>query len=125
LKQAKWSDISFTLQDSDGPVQIKCHRALLSTRCDKFKAMFSSGLLESRLASIDLPDISLDAFNAMLYYIYTDKSAISGSDPIAANVGVETLTDYTFIRQVKMLASFFHWLRSTSYNDSSIFARNT
>lgn len=46
------------------------HRAVLAARSPVFRSMFSHDLKEKELSTIDIPDMSIDACQAFLSYIY-------------------------------------------------------
>lgn len=48
------------------------HRAILSARSSYFESMFCSGMRESTQADIKIPDVSGEAFEAVLVFIYTN-----------------------------------------------------
>jgi len=62
-------DVTFVVDDQ----KIYAHRAILAARCEKFRAMFSSGMQESNTVgkSIEMNDADYDSFKSMLYFIYT------------------------------------------------------
>ncbi|KAJ4725407.1 BTB/POZ domain-containing protein [Melia azedarach] len=53
---------------SDG--SIGAHRAVLAARSPVFQSMFSHDLKEKELSTINIPDMSIDACQAFLRYIY-------------------------------------------------------
>ncbi|GJN03873.1 hypothetical protein PR202_ga21364 [Eleusine coracana subsp. coracana] len=59
-----------TINAADG--SIRAHRAILSTRSPVFRSMFSHDLKEKELSTVDISDMSLDACQAFLNYIYGD-----------------------------------------------------
>ena len=63
-------DCAFTVEGST----VKCHRAVLSARCQYFRTMFSGPWREVAPSSttIPLPDVSLAAFLAVLRHLYSD-----------------------------------------------------
>lgn len=48
----------------------EAHRAILAARSPVFRSMFSHNLKEKELSTIDIPDMSIDACQAFLSYIY-------------------------------------------------------
>ncbi|XP_034254976.1 rho-related BTB domain-containing protein 1 isoform X3 [Thrips palmi] len=73
LGHGLFSDVIFQLDDGLYPV----HRALLMSRCDMFKAMFSGDFRESSAKVIMFPGVAQDTFIQLLVYLYTDD--ISGT----------------------------------------------
>lgn len=57
-----------TINASDG--SIAAHRAVLATRSPVFHSMFSHNLKEKELSTIDISDMSIEACQALLNYIY-------------------------------------------------------
>lgn len=57
-----------TINASDG--SITAHRAILATRSPVFHSMFSHNLKEKELSTIDISDMSIEACQALLNYIY-------------------------------------------------------
>jgi len=70
------SDISFII---DGQ-ETKAHKLILSARSPVFSAMFNSEMKEKILDRIDFSDISLNIFNALLRFIYTDRVQLTDSN---------------------------------------------
>jgi len=64
-----FSDISFII----GQKKIRAHRVILASRCPMFKAMFTSGLQESREKEIPIENVSYETFKEMLVYLYTNE----------------------------------------------------
>jgi N-acetylneuraminic acid mutarotase len=52
---------------------IGAHKGILYTRCPHFKIMFDSGMMESHLKEITIPQEKFSIFNDMIRYLYTDK----------------------------------------------------
>ena len=59
-----------------GDIHIQCHRNVLAVSSDCFKAMFRSGLEESRSASVQLT-IEPDILTTVIDYIYTGEIALT------------------------------------------------
>lgn len=68
LGHGLFSDVIFQLDDGLYPV----HRALLMSRCDMFKAMFSGDFRESSAKVIMFPGVAQDVFVQLLVYLYID-----------------------------------------------------
>ncbi|XP_050237729.1 BTB/POZ domain-containing protein At1g55760 [Mercurialis annua] len=66
LKESIHTDI--TINASDG--SIGAHRAVLSSRSPVFSSMFAHDLKEKELSTINISDMSLEACQAFLNYIY-------------------------------------------------------
>ncbi|ETV97749.1 hypothetical protein, variant 4 [Aphanomyces invadans] len=63
------SDVQFRV---DGQL-IYGHRCILMARCEPLEIMLNGPMRERSQAEIDIPELSHDAFLAMLHFIYTDK----------------------------------------------------
>ncbi|XP_010252987.1 PREDICTED: BTB/POZ domain-containing protein At1g55760-like [Nelumbo nucifera] len=66
LSESIHTDI--TINASNG--SIVAHRAVLATRSPVFRSMFSHDLKEKELSTIDITDMSIEACQAFLNYIY-------------------------------------------------------
>ncbi|GAM26920.1 hypothetical protein SAMD00019534_100950 [Acytostelium subglobosum LB1] len=64
-----FSDISFVL--SDGSI-LPSHKNVLSSRCQRFKAMFQGSMKESQESELKVEEHSPAVFRKMIEYIYTD-----------------------------------------------------
>lgn len=69
IDNADFSDVTFLI---DGRA-VHSHRAILAARSDHFRAMFSSGMRESREHEIRLQHMRVPVFLALLEYIYVDS----------------------------------------------------
>nr|CDS33495.1 BTB (POZ) domain containing 9 [Hymenolepis microstoma] len=76
LKTKDYSDITLVVGDAQFP----CHRVILASRCEYFRALLFGGLAETHSSSIRLNGISSTAFYYILEYIYTGKLDISGAN---------------------------------------------
>ena len=52
---------------------IHCHRAILACQCERFRALLSAGMRESRDNEIVISDWTHDAYLALLTYVYTGR----------------------------------------------------
>ncbi|MQM15467.1 hypothetical protein Taro_048415 [Colocasia esculenta] len=57
-----------TINATDG--SIGAHRAVLAARSPVFRSMFSHNLREKELSAVDIPDMSVEACQAFLNYVY-------------------------------------------------------
>jgi len=71
-----FSDVVFKI----GRQKIKAHRAVLSSRCPVFKAMFNSEMRESKEKEVPLEDLKAEPFQQMLRYMYTNECDTKNSD---------------------------------------------
>ncbi|KZV56335.1 BTB/POZ domain-containing protein [Dorcoceras hygrometricum] len=67
LSESIHTDI--TIHASDGKT-IEAHRAVLASRSPVFRSMFSHDLREKQLSSVNICDMSIEACQAFLNYIY-------------------------------------------------------
>ena len=63
-----FSDVTFEM--SDGAL-FYGHKIILSQRSSHFNGMFCSGLLESNLSSVQIPDVNSSVFLKLLEFIYS------------------------------------------------------
>jgi RCC1 and BTB domain-containing protein len=68
IDREEFSDVKFIVEGR----AIHCHRAVLAARSDHFRAMFTSGMRESRADEIELRHMRVPVFLALLEYIYVD-----------------------------------------------------
>ncbi|KAJ0406517.1 hypothetical protein P43SY_001448 [Pythium insidiosum] len=69
IDNPEFADVKFIVEGR----AIHCHRAILAARSDHFRAMFSSGMRESRESEIPLTHLRVPVFLALLEYIYVDS----------------------------------------------------
>jgi len=69
------SDVVFKIQDKTIPV----HKKVLIRKCQFFANLFNSGMMESRLETIDIDDYEYDTFKEFLRYLYCDKINVNVS----------------------------------------------
>lgn len=50
-------------------------RFILTSRCPYFKRLFSSGMKDARMTQLQLNEVSGEALNVILHYLYTDRLA--------------------------------------------------
>jgi len=70
VNNSEFADVCFILEDER---RVYAHRAILAARSAHFRAMFTSGMKESREKEIKISDTRHDVFLALMYFIYTDK----------------------------------------------------
>jgi speckle-type POZ protein len=63
----KYADFVFKVNN----VRIPAHRVILAARSPVFAAMFQNDMLENRTNEAEITDVTLDAFKALLRFIYT------------------------------------------------------
>jgi N-acetylneuraminic acid mutarotase len=69
IDNPEFSDIKIIVQGK----YIHCHRAILACQCERFRALLSAGMKESRENEIIIDDWSYEAYYALITYIYTGK----------------------------------------------------
>uniref|UniRef100_A0A7E4VHV0 BTB domain-containing protein n=1 Tax=Panagrellus redivivus TaxID=6233 RepID=A0A7E4VHV0_PANRE len=84
----QFADVTIVI---DG-VEIPAHRMILSQRCPYFKAMFASGMIESKSKRIELRETPINGFKSVLKWIYT---------------GVSEFTDLSTALEILRLASMY------------------
>ena len=78
---------------------IRAHRLVLSIASDRFRAMFSSGFVESSMRDINVEECSYTVFKLMMEYIYSgDTPSVlrpgSQTDPMLAAALLEVADQY-------------------------------
>ncbi|KAJ3677558.1 hypothetical protein LUZ60_003282 [Juncus effusus] len=66
LTQQIQTDITITLSEGS----LAAHRAVLATRSPVFHSMFSHNLKEKELSIVNIPDMSIESFQAFLNFVY-------------------------------------------------------
>lgn len=80
LKSTQYHDVEFLLNDAQGNQNtITANRAMLSAASEVFAGMLNNGMRESTLSSIPLPDVTYDAFAALIGHIYSDVKVFDPS----------------------------------------------
>jgi len=74
LNDPSFSDVIFIVEGK----RIAARKAILSILSEKFRAMFASGMLESRANEIEVPDVSYSVFYSILEYLYTGRVQFGG-----------------------------------------------
>lgn len=93
INNSEFSDVTFVLEGKP----IYAHRALLAARSEHFRAMFSSGMKESRDGDVSLPGVQYSTFLALLEYVYTDHAEV---EPVDA-IGLFVLADRFMMERLK------------------------
>ncbi|CAH2040185.1 unnamed protein product, partial [Iphiclides podalirius] len=79
LQSGQWSDCTFLVGTEPHQVVIAGHKLILAMSSPVFEAMFYGGMAE-RNDPIPILDVQIDAFKALLEYIYTGNINISSFD---------------------------------------------
>jgi len=69
LEEPTMPDICFIL----GETRIMAHKCMLASRCDRFRAMFASRMIEATSPTIKIENHTPECFRALLHYLYTDQ----------------------------------------------------
>ncbi|CAG9567556.1 unnamed protein product [Danaus chrysippus] len=79
LQTGQWSDCTFLVGNEPNQVVVVGHKLILAMASPVFEAMFYGGMAE-RNEPIPIVDVQIDAFKALLEYIYTGNINISSFD---------------------------------------------
>ncbi|CAH0726337.1 unnamed protein product, partial [Brenthis ino] len=79
LQTGQWSDCTFLVGTEPNQVVLVGHKLILAMASPVFEAMFYGGMAE-RNEPIPIVDVQIDAFKALLEYIYTGNINISSFD---------------------------------------------
>ncbi|XP_034825300.1 uncharacterized protein [Maniola hyperantus] len=79
LQTGQWSDCNFLVGTEPNQVVLAGHKLILAMASPVFEAMFYGGMAE-RNEPIPIVDVQIDAFKALLEYIYTGNINISSFD---------------------------------------------
>lgn len=99
LIDGSYSDITFKIQDCE----FKCHKCILSSRCEYFARMFSGRWMENTQEIVELKDLSPITFRYILSYIYSNKIEVSRDVDITE---VLYIADMYGINGIKAAVSF-------------------
>lgn len=101
INNDEFSDVVFIVEGQ----AIHAHRAILSARSEHFRAMFASGMRESREETIHLQQLRLPVFLALLEFMYADN--VTGNPHIA--IELYAAADlYTLDRLKKICEALVH-----------------
>uniref|UniRef100_A0A7E4ZR90 BTB domain-containing protein n=1 Tax=Panagrellus redivivus TaxID=6233 RepID=A0A7E4ZR90_PANRE len=73
-----FSDITIVIEG----FKLPAHRNILAQRCEYFKTMFKSGMLESTSKCIKISETPLNGFKIVLKWIYTSNISVSSIDGV-------------------------------------------
>jgi hypothetical protein len=94
------SDITLVIEDK----KIFCHKLILSMYCEKFSAMFSSELKESKKFQINIKNTKFKCFELVLKHLYffdVDKLIENGQWNLLDFLEILKLSDEYFIEDLK------------------------
>jgi BTB/POZ domain-containing protein 9 len=69
LENSELKDVYFSVEDK----KIPAHKIIISLRNDFFKALLTSGMIESQQSEIALNDLQISSINVLLGYLYCGK----------------------------------------------------
>lgn len=69
LESGQFADVTFVIGDQ----RMKGHKAILASRSNFFKNMFTVGMRECEEQVVTVQDIGLQTFQKLLEFIYTDQ----------------------------------------------------
>lgn len=69
LSSGMYADVTFHVKDE----MFSAHKLILMARCDYFRTMFTSEMVEAHSDVVVIPDVCATAFRVFLKYVYTDK----------------------------------------------------
>jgi hypothetical protein len=64
----------------EASVSIQCHKVVLASFSNYFKAMFSSNLIETQTNRVYLPNVEINALNAVITYAYSGSISFNTSN---------------------------------------------
>lgn len=107
LNDELFSDVTFVCEDG---VKIKAHKAILASRCEVFRNMLTSGMIESRNNDtqddehgsrvIKITDTPSSTFKSIINYIYTDQPEFEDLQMVVNSLIVSD--KYALVRLKKM-----------------------
>jgi len=78
--ESHFPDVTFVLENEE---RIHCHKSLLSVRCSVLATMFGGSFVEGQpgtVSVVPIEDISPEAFQSFIDYLYTDEVDFSSTD---------------------------------------------
>ena len=75
------TDVDLTVGDES----ISAHRVVLATVSRHFRALFGSGMAESKSHAIELQDVSFAALKVIVDFAYSGKVVLAGSTVVAVS----------------------------------------
>uniref|UniRef100_A0A914H2C5 BTB domain-containing protein n=1 Tax=Globodera rostochiensis TaxID=31243 RepID=A0A914H2C5_GLORO len=119
LNTGNGADVHFLVGEGDEKELLPAHKALLGTASDVFEAMFrfdaqnapaaaaAAGTVPSEVIEpVEVPDVEVGAFKAILAFIYADDlRALNGDNAIAVLYAAKK---YDVAGLVKFLCELFH-----------------
>ncbi|XP_056284403.1 kelch-like protein 6 isoform X1 [Pseudoliparis swirei] len=93
------TDVVLCVQGHDFP----CHRAILAAASQYFRAMFCSGLKESREERVEIKGLDSETMHSLLEYTYTSRALLTNSN---VQRTLEAASQFQFLRVVDACADF-------------------
>mmetsp|Transcript_207 Transcript_207/g.706 ORF Transcript_207/g.706 Transcript_207/m.706 type:complete len:714 (+) Transcript_207:176-2317(+) len=101
IDNESFHDVTFVLQ---GGETVRAHKAILSARCERFRGMFTSGMVESKYqAAIEVPTVRKPAFLSLMHWLYTGRLDSGGTDQA---IQMLQLADEYLVEDLKVHCSF-------------------
>ena len=67
IDDEQFHDVTFVLKDG---ATVRAHKVILASRCERFRGMFSSGMVESEYqAAIHIPNVKKKTFVSLLHWV--------------------------------------------------------
>jgi hypothetical protein len=107
LNSDDFKDVTFVFP-KEGNKRIGAHKLILMARCPYFKAMFHSGLAESKQDTIILNEVTYSAFASLIEFLYTGATTTNNPTvlfELAHQYNVESLKEYCQYEIVNSLPS--------------------
>lgn len=105
LNNPELSDIVFLLKTQNGePKKLFAHKLILCQRCEYFKVMFSSGMMEATENQVIIDDISYEVFLSLMRYIYCGKLSFRDEDAIYL---LAAMNQFGLSEAKKMMKDYF------------------
>jgi hypothetical protein len=78
-----YADVTFQIENKE----FYAHKVVLACMSEHFRAMFKSGMKESREAVIDVPNVSYKSFSTLMQYFYSGKLNLDKGDSAEEKLG--------------------------------------
>jgi hypothetical protein len=100
LDDAPFADVTFVFSDG---ATLKAHRPILMRRSERFNALFSGGMVESRDGNISVVSAERSTFKALLEYLYTDDIRMDVREDSQLVMSLFLLAhEYAFVRLLRL-----------------------
>ena len=100
LDDAPFADVTFVFSDG---ATLKAHRPILMRRSERFNALFSGVMVESRDGNISVVSAERSTFKALLEYLYTDDIRMDVREDSQLVMSLFLLAhEYAFVRLLRL-----------------------